>query len=300
MSTHFRALLTITLMSLVLAACTSQAPEAPTPTPPAVARVLATVFISPTPNAQQAEATRQASSPTVPPPSPTVDPTETPYIGIFVGEAQRDTGIQSFTEPVFGVADAPSAPEATANTAACAISIDTPYAQAWAENSVVSRRMGCPIQAGFGFFGTVQIFENGVMYRRPENNTIWAILPQAQQGDYFVLEDPPELSTVGILPDAGFQLPTGAFADMWLAVEGLRGAIGFAQTASDDVAMGLQRYENGTFLFDATSEQVYALIVDGTVHGPFLAPEDAVPGVNAPITERTPEATAEVTEESGQ
>lgn len=285
-------------LTLLLAACEAAVETTPTALPVAMVRPLATVFISPTPNAEQADATRQASSPTPLPPTQTVIPTETPYIGIFVDEAVVDAGFQNFTEPLFQ--DAPLA-EPTANLTVCAIPIDGAYVPAWQTDSTVRRRMGCPIQQGFGFFGDTQLFESGVMYRRPENNTVWAILSSVGQGEYYVLENLPQLATVDIRPPAGLLLPTDEFADMWLTVEGLRGQIGFARAESNEVPLGVQRFENGTFLFDADAGQVYALIIDGTSYGPFDAAPDAEPGV-APVptggptveTTLTPDGTATV------
>lgn len=288
----------IIFIALVLAACEATVETTPTALPIAQVRPLATVFISPTPDAEQAEATRQASSPTPLPPTPSVVPTETPYIGIFVGEAPGDSGMQSFTEPIFGD-DVVAEP--TANLTVCAIPIDGAYITAWRTDSVVRRRMGCPIQAGFGFFGDAQLFENGIMYRRPENNTVWAILSGSGQGEYFVLENLPQIATIDIRPPDGLLLPTDEFADMWLTVEGLRNQIGFAQTESNEIPLGAQRFENGTFLFDADAGQVYALIVDGTSFGPFDAAPGAEPGVApgqtvAPAQSLTPEVTATATE----
>jgi len=268
-------------LMLFLAACDtlSGAANNATATPPAIAKVLATVFISPTPNPEQAAATRQASSPTPLPPTLTIIPSETPYIGIYVGDAPRDEGFAVITEPLFGD-DVPVDP--TANPEVCSIPIDSPYVTAWGTNSIVNRRLGCPIQVGFGFFGEAQLFDTGVMYHRPETGEIWAVLADPGRSEFFYLENPGEASTTGIEVPLGQQLPRGIFASMWLGVQNLRNRMGFPQTEVQEVAMGLQRFENGTFLLDATSEQLYALIVDGTVYGPFLAPSGVQPGIEQP------------------
>ncbi len=289
------------LLLASLVGCMSAAPAA-TPTAPAVARVLATVEISPTPNPEERAATRAASSPTPPPPTATVIPSETPYIGIFIGEAEQPEGFAVIDEPFFGAAE-PGA-EPTADAAICNIAIDPAFVPIWQETATVRRRMGCPIQPGFGFFGSLQAFERGVMYFYPEFNAVWAILrsdqpARAAEGRYEYLENPPEGDLTGIPTNPSLLLPTGAFADMWVAVPDLRQDIGFATSEIvPDVAMGLQRFDNGTFLFDATSEQIYALVVDGTMLGPYLPPQDVEPGSGA---EETPEAilpTAESTDEA--
>ena len=265
------------LILLLLTACGALNPPAPSPTAVVVVKILATAEISPTPNPEQEAATRAASSPTPLVPTATIIPTETPYVGIFIGEADRGQAFINFSEPLFAqnVVDEP-----TANADVCATPIDRPYLPAWRTNELVHQRLGCPIQGGFGFFGQVQLFENGIMYYYPELNAVWAIIPERDtlsrsvlsRGHFEYLENAPENSTIGMQPPAGLLLPGGVFGNTWLAVEGLRGEIGFAQTEAQEISMGLQRFENGTFLLDGSSGTVMALVTDGTMLGPFLAP----------------------------
>ena len=274
---------------LLLTACNAfNTPPTPTPTDVVVVKVLATAYISPTPNPEQAAATRAASSPTPLIPTPTIIPTETPYVGIFIGEADTGDSFVQFTEPLFG-GDAPSEP--TANASVCATPIGIPYLPAWRNNTLVNQRMGCPIQGSFGFFGQVQVFENGIMYYYPELNALWAIVAARDEittsvlsrGEYDYLENPPENSTIGMQAPPGLLLPGDVFGDMWLGVDGLRARMGYAQTEAQEIPIGLQRFENGTFLHDGSSGTVLALITDGTMLGPFLAPNiEAVTATPAP------------------
>lgn len=291
-----RQILSLAFSILLISACTPNTTI--TPTAIDISKLIVTVEISPTANAEEFSATRSASSPTANPPTVTVIPTETPYIGIFIGEAQQEEGFTEITEPIFGprieIAGQP-----TANAGRCLnTAIDSPYLTAWRTNATVSQRMGCPIQGGFGLFGEVQVFETGVMYHYPELNAIWAIRPQVSgaTGNYDYLENPATISTSIVRPQAGLIIPTGIFGNMWLGVEGLQDEMGYARTEAQDVPLGLQRFENGTFLLDSTAGQVYALVVDGTVLGPFLAPE-TTPGL---IATPTPAGTieAEITEEA--
>jgi len=283
------------ILILLLTACTAQ--SAITPTPVEIAKLLATVAISPTANAEEVAATRAAVSPTPNPPTATINPTETPYVGIFIGEAQQEESLVRFTEPIIGPRVALSQP--TANVERCITNpIDAPYATAWRTNPTVSQRMGCPIQAGFGFFGEIQIFESGLMYHYPELNAIWAIRTQqsAPTGVYDYLENPINTSTIGIQPPTGLIVPGDIFGDMWLAVAGLREEMGFARTEAQEVALGVQRFQNGTFLLDSPAGQVYALIVDGTVLGPFLTSQTDPAQIALPTPAGTvPES--EITEE---
>lgn len=290
----------MSILVLLLVGCTGTAPAA-TPTAQAVVKMLATVEISATPNADEQAATRAASSPTPLPPTATIIPSETPYIGIFIGEAEQPEGFAVIDAPFFG--DTSIAAQPTANANVCNIPIDAAFVPIWQETAVVRRRLGCPIQQGFGFFGSLQVFESGVMYFYPDFNAVWAILRSTQpqspaEGRFEYLENPPQGSLTGVPTNPPLLLPDGVFADMWIAVPDLRSDIGYAISEVGEASMGLQRFDNGTFLYDATSEQVYALVIDGTVLGPYLPPQNAEPGTAPEITPEpfsTPsaEATAE-------
>ena len=285
-------LFTFHFLLCTLTACTGEA--SPTPTPQSISMELATVFISPTPNDEEAAATRALVTVTSLPPTSTIVPTETPYVGSFRGEVQVEADFVEILTPIFAPVSSNAQP--TANAERCiANPIDTPYLTAWRTNPTVSERMGCPIQGGFGIFGESQLFENGVMYFYPELNAIWAIRVQSgtNRGVYDYLENPPEGSTIGMQPPVGLLVPGATFGNMWLSVPGLREEMGFARTDAERVPMGLQRFENGTFLLDASAGQVFALVTDRTVLGPFLA-SDITPAL---ITTPTP---AELATEEAQ
>lgn len=278
-----------------LAACATIAPvQDSLPTSAPISRVLATVYISPTPNITQVEATQQSFTPTPLPPTLPVQASNTPYVGVFIGEVQRDEGFAPITEPLFASNDPQAQP--TADARRCAIPINGTYVPAWSDNAVVNRRMGCPIQGAFGFFGTVQIFEEGVMYHNPEVDAVWAISTQFDRGSFWYLENPPEIPADldrSPLPQPPLRLPDGIFDRMWVAVDDVPGRLGFAQTEAQAIPLGAQRFENGTFLYDQSAGQVYALITDGTAYGPFLAPTlpTPTPGLpDAPIPTITPAA----------
>lgn len=296
-----RQIFLFTLILSSITACTSTATV--TPTVVEISKFVVTVEISPTPNAEEFSATRSASSPTANPPTATIIPSETPYVGIFIGEAQQEEAFVTISEPIFGPREA-VAQQPTANADRCLnIAIDSPYLTAWRTNSSVSQRIGCPIQGGFGLFGEVQVFETGVMYHYPELNAIWAIRPQQSGiiGIYDYLENPTSITTSTVSPQQGLIIPNGIFGSMWLGVSGLQEEMGYARTGVQDVPLGLQRFENGTFLLDTSAGQVYALIIDGTVLGPFLAAETTPGLIATPTPAGTIEAEAipetEVTED---
>jgi hypothetical protein len=262
------------ILGCSLFACTPTATD-PTPTPIVIAKVLATAYISPTPNPEQIATTRAASSPTPIPVSPTSIPTPTAYIGVFIGEAaNQDGGFSPITAPLFGPqANNVAGFNPTADATRCPIPINPVYLDTWARDFTVSQALGCPIQENFGFFGEVQIFENGAIYWRRDTREVWAIVPQSDRGRYWFVAAPEFVSTEGITaPTPGLLVPVGDVGSVWMSVAGLREALGYAQTERQSVAMNIQRYDSGSFFLDATAGQIFALVVDGTAYGPFNAP----------------------------
>lgn len=289
-------LLAWVMLALLVAACDTAATDTvltPSATP---ARLLATAFISPTPNPEQVRATQLAITPTFAQPTMTVQPSPSPFVGVFIGEAQREDSSVHVEEPFFAP-DISVFAQPTANANRCGIVVDRAYVTAWQTTADVNRELGCPIQAAFGFFGTVQVFEHGVMYRRDDTREIWAITSDGQQGTYNYMENPPQVEIQGMSAPNGLLPPQGDFAVMWLNVQGLRDRMGYARTeALSDVALGTQRFTTGTFLLDANSGQSYALTNDGRVFGPFAAPE-ADEGTGTPSPDDVQVISTQVDEE---
>lgn len=258
--------LLLLVVMLVLAACESLNPVTPTPSPQVISKLIATVYISPTPNAEQAEATRRASTPTPRPVTPTVIPSATPFIGTFIGRAERDVGFPVITRPLL-------APDVVglADPTQCDVPIATAFVNIWQLDPAVSGQLGCPIQQTFGFFGQLQVFETGVMYLQPETRGVWALAPE--QNQYWYVEAPEAISTVGVQAVPGLVIPGGDFGSLWLGVDAVRDELGYAVTGEQDAEINLQRFENGTMLWDDSSGQLFGLVVDGTLLGPFSAPE---------------------------
>lgn len=234
------------------------------PTAVAIVKPLATVVLSPTPNNDQIAATYQAASPTPPPPTATTNPSPTAYIGVFIGEAADAIAFQPFSQPLVGAVN--SAP--TADARQCGRPIDDRLIPVWQTQAGVRQRLGCPIQEAFGFYGTLQVFDKGVMYRQPDIRAVWAIVPQGTVGRYYYVEAPPPLTTP-LEPSQRGLVPSGDFGSVWTMVEGLPTRIGLGITPEQEVAMAIQRFDTGTFLVDASSGQAFALANDGTVFGPY-------------------------------
>lgn len=271
----------VLLLGLLLVSCGAPTPAVATPV--LVVKALATVYISPTPDEAARAATRAAASPTAAPPTPTPIPSPTAYVGVFLGRAEREMAFQPFSQPILGSS---GIAEPTANAAACRIPISPAVLRLWQNNRTLNDKLGCPIQQDFGFFGTLQVFERGVMYAQNEINAVWAIVPQATAGRFFYMESPPALTLPERAP-APLLAPTGNFGSVWAIVPDLRQRLGYAIAPEVRAAINLQRFDSGIFLMDLTSGQAFALIVDGTAYGPFqldaqaltesLLPESADP-----------------------
>ena len=90
----------ILCLALLIAACSSPSSTqtAALATPVVQSKLLATLFISPTPKQQEQDATRLAIHASTPTPAPTDTLEPTAYIGVFVGDAQGvDGGVPSRT-----------------------------------------------------------------------------------------------------------------------------------------------------------------------------------------------------------
>lgn len=260
--------LIVTVLLCALAACQ---PTMPTPSlldqSAAAAKQLATVYMSPTPGDAQRQATRAAILPSPTPKPPTPVPSITPYIGVFIGEAQ-DSGSEGLNPALLNTT--PSAEPVTPSGNICQIEPNASFGIAWRQNDVITSRLGCPIQIMFGFDATVQIFEHGVIYWRKDTRETWAIQPGGTNiGTFWDVAQPPNVSTTTIVSPPGLRVPTGDIGGVWLGVPGVRDALGFAQTDEQPASITMQLFDSGALFFDSGAGQVFVLIVNGDVYGPY-------------------------------
>lgn len=254
------------LLTLFLTACDA-APTVITATgePP---RVLATVFLSATPDAAQRESTRlaQAPSPTVQPTRPPSSPT--PYVGVFIGEADLNAG------SVIPFAFEPPTPEPTQPpvvlSRTCTIPTDAVFADVLNALPTVARAMGCPIQQLFGFDAQVQTFERGVIYRHNLTGELWAVAPGGRgEGAYWYVAAAPLPGPVMTPPPQGLRVPEDDFGALWSGVPEVSRALGFANTAVENGQVQIQRFDGGSLLRDALTGTIFVLFTDGSAQGPF-------------------------------
>lgn len=257
---------------LMLAACQTAA----TPASPAVdvslaqPKLLATVFMSPTPNQSEQQATRFANRPTATL-TPTDAPTPTVYVGVFLGEAVEVDG-GPVIDPERFVIEGSSLNVPTPVRAVCNIPPDTRFGVGWSGNVTASAALGCPTETTQEFEGTVQIFERGTMYFRPTGD-IWAIVPGGSLGGRYWYEvNAPQVADEEVIAPEGLRVPSFGFGAFWRGVEGVRDALGFARTEEQPVTVYWQRFEGGSLFFDRSLGQTFILLGigrGGEAFGPY-------------------------------
>ena len=236
------------------------------PTAVAIVRLIATVDLPPTVSSADKLATRQAipQTPTAAP--PTATPTETPYVGVFLGPAEQDVSLPRIETQPTAFAEATAADPATT----CAIPIDPVFGTAWQQNPSVARRVGCALQERFGFGADVQVFEDGVMYRRQDSGEVWAIHPdQVRAGRFWYTNLPLVPAPIALTPPEGLRPPSDAFLGLWTSDPLLQQTLGFARTPQQVADLNIQRIEGGTLILDVTITQVFLLLDNGDAFGPY-------------------------------
>lgn len=251
---------------LLIVGCTNNATSLATYTPPAVQpKVLVTVFISPTPNAEQQQAIAAANPPTT---TPAVIPTATvtPYVGVFLGEVDSSEDGGAIIPPALLAGATSNVPVTVALGPACPSQADVSFGTRWAENTDVSNALGCPIEGAANLQGVLQIFERGVMYYSPTGE-IWAISP-SQSHFWYAVNAPPVQQGDIVVPE-GMMAPSQGFGAVWRGLPGVQDALGFAKAPEQGTKLVTQKFQNGVLLADGGSGQTFVLLSDGRAMGPY-------------------------------
>lgn len=267
-------LLLLALLLPLAAACDVGGDEAAaTPTLAAVEIVwpLATPAPTATLSPEDQIATLTAVPPSATPNIPTRPPSPTPYVGIFLGEALVDPfePVRSLLNPAEIVIEPTPTPGGV--RLLCPIAQGETFGDAWRGSQDVVNALRCPIQVAFGFEATVQVFERGAMFLRPDTGEVWALAPGAG-GDgryWYVGRAPEDASLAGVTAPPGFSLPQGPLAAVWAGLPQVGDAVGFALQPPQPGDVNVQRYAGGSLFLDFSSGQVYALLLDGSAVGPF-------------------------------
>ena len=257
-------LLLVTLLFIV--GCSNNPISLATFTPPAVQpKILATVYISPTPNAEQRQALA-ASNPATATPAVIPTATATPYIGVFLGEVDNgDDGGAIIAPALLGGATS-SVAVTLAVGPACPAQADVAFGTRWSENVDTATALGCPIEGAANLQGTLQIFERGVMYYSPSGE-IWAISPG--QSHFWYAPNAPPVQQRDIIVPEGMMAPSLGFGAVWRGLPGVQDALGFARAAEQNTKLVTQKFQNGLLLADGGSGQTFVLLSDGRAVGPY-------------------------------
>ncbi|HEX2908299.1 MAG TPA: hypothetical protein VHO69_15615, partial [Phototrophicaceae bacterium] len=152
----------------------------------------------------------------------------------------------------------------------CTTPADPIFGGSWSSDSNLVRLLGCAIQPTAQFRGVMQVFERGTMYWRGDTGEIWALASSGPAaGQYWYTAQGAEVMNEDIQPPAGLRVPVRGFGNVWRNVAGVRDALGFARIDEQELAMQSQRFDGGLLLLDSNAGVVFALMVDGTVYGPF-------------------------------
>lgn len=255
------------LTGLLLAACNTSEPQPPaTATPQVIVKRLATLGPTHTPDPINATSIIQ---PTAAGNLPTVPVSPTPYIGVFLGEAEVGEINAPFLLPT---RDISPTPRSVLDRFNCAIDAGTVFGTVWATDSRALNDLRCPIQETFGFVGRVQVFEGGAIYWRTETGEFWLIAPGsiAEDGQFWKVDQPTEIPLPNLPPvTEGLIIPEGPMKDAWLTITDARAALGYGLTPELEIQVNLQRFEGGTLFADLTTGQVFALLANGDVIGPL-------------------------------
>ncbi|PJF21045.1 MAG: hypothetical protein CUN56_13080, partial [Phototrophicales bacterium] len=217
------------MIIMILAACgTGTAQTTPTDSPIVIIKRLATVAPTNTPSEAEMQMTQQAVARVPTYTAPTITPTPTPYIGVFIGEVQDPLANEILDPRDFVIEPTPL----PAVRLVCGIEVAPVFGDDWRQVSAAVNAMRCPIQESFGFRGRIQVFERGVMYHRIETNEIWAI----SQEDYWYITDPAlEFSAAGVNVPAGFFPPEEVFAAVWATFPEIQEAVGYGLQPAADI-----------------------------------------------------------------
>jgi hypothetical protein len=254
------------VITLLIVGCSNNAVSLATFTPPAVQpKILVTVYISPTPNAEQQQALAAANPPTA---TPAVIPTATvtPYIGVFLGEVDSGEDGGAVIAPALLAGATSDVPVTLALGPACPAQADVAFGTRWSENVDISTALGCPIEGAANLQGTLQIFERGVMYFSPTGE-IWAIAP-AQSHFWYAVNAPPVQQGDITVPE-GMLAPSQGFGAVWRGLPGVQDGLGYARSPEQGTKLVTQKFQNGLLLADGGSGQVFVLLSDGRGMGPY-------------------------------
>lgn len=267
---YARASLTLVVLCFAAACSSLNATQSAALSTPAVQpKILATLYISPTPNDQEREATRLAVGVQSPTPPPSRTPAPTAYVGVFMGDASSADGGAVGDAARFEGTLAVDLP--TLAAPGCAYPVDPVFGTTWTSNTPAVSNLGCAGEPPSHYIGTQQIFEHGVMYWIPSGE-IWSISPSGGiDGRFWYVETAPPDQGWTVPPPEGLRMPEQGFGAVWKAVDGVRQTLGFARVGEQSASLAIQRFDGGALIRDETAAQTFVLDGrdSGVAYGPY-------------------------------
>lgn len=286
------------LLLLLAAACSPAVPTAP-PDIVIAPKQLATVDITATPVQTLVVPPTSTAVPsaTRTPIPPTLPPSATAYVGIFMGDGSAPlvqatqpvalveatllapTPLGGIPTAVFASVTPPGSfglPVADGGT--CIGEIAPVLSGAYNGNNGAQAALGCPVSPSESTFMAEQAFERGTMFwwanreiyalaREPFNgvsNTFWKLADTWQEG---MAEDDPSMTG----PE-GLLQPVRGFGLAWRTSDQVRSALGWAVSPEAGYTGTFQRFERGV-MFTTQGGAIYALAASpGATSGQFIGP----------------------------
>lgn len=278
MEIHVRRLALFLFPAMLLVACGNA--TQPTPVLGVVStpgKVLATVYLSPTPVPSPQAPAEPTLTPAPTRPLPTL-PAQQPTLPIgTVGPLQE---LESDD------AQATGTPGAVGN---CATSPPEPFAGPWQSNPAAQEELGCPIGLPQQRLAAYQPFEHGFMIWVEAEDSIYVLANTAvQQGqatdtwwkleDTFVESDPTRDDSLVAPP--GLIQPERGFGKVWRANGFVREAVGWANAPEQGYDALWLNFERGWMLTSPSTEPVFAFVPSGDSGantGVHLGPQTSTP-----------------------
>ncbi len=270
-------LIALALGSAALTACQTAAPGdqaaviEPLATP---GKALATAMLSPTPpvTATPPDALPNPMTPTLPLPTAMVLVQPTMSVGIAPTPTQPGA-----PGPLPTSAAAAAAPGGCPAPAA-------PFEVIWNSYPAAREQLGCPVGGVYNEGGAMQSFQNGVMFWRQRDASIFVIAEGAiRQGaatdtwwrlaDTWQEGEPPD--DPGLVPPAGLLQPVRGFGKAWRSHGFVRDALGWATAPEFALVSQWQDFQNGWMMTGPNGSPVYVMIpADAPPHstGSHLGP----------------------------
>lgn len=174
----------------------------------------------------------------------------------------------------------PPSPTPRAESTALATPVDCsgnpppPFSDPWQSNNTIKATLGCHISAPEQHSGVVQEFENGWMFWRESDRSIYAVantqaspsgLPAGRWWrvtDTYADGEPD--SDPSLQPPAGLSQPIRGFGKAWRDNAFIRDALGWARGVEYPVTAQWLEFEGGWMLTGPDGVSMYALVKEGS------------------------------------